>query len=75
LGNRENSPVGKRGDENGRSIRVRCTYMRDGEIVLEQSEFIDKHMAIDEFITRAKRFEKLGIELFEIQIGFGQEED
>jgi hypothetical protein len=75
LGKRENSPIGRRGDENSRSLQACCTYVRDGKIVLEQSEFIDGDMTIDELIKTVKRFEDLGIELFEIRIGFGQEDD
>lgn len=54
--------------EAGWSVRVLSTYTRDGEIILEQSEFVDANVTIDELIRLAKRFESVGAELFEMRI-------
>lgn len=76
MSNQDNGSVGQEDDENGRSLRIHCTYVREGEIVLEQSEYFDrKKMSIDELIARAKRFEELDMELFEMRISFDQEDD
>ena len=75
LGNRENSRVGKRDDDDPRSLRVHSTYVRDGIIVLEKSEFIEGHITIDDLVMRVKRFEELGVELSEIRIYFGSENE
>ena len=47
---------------------VRCSYMRAGETVLEQSEFIDRNLTITELVEQARRFEDLGIELVGVRI-------
>ncbi len=52
-------------------VRVRCTYVRDGKTVLEQTEFVDRSLTLDELIRLARRFEDLDIRLADIHVGVG----
>ena len=69
----EKEIVRKRINEDNGSVDVRCTYVRDGEIVLEQTEFVDRKLTIAELVEQVRRFEDLGMELVDINISFKSE--
>ena len=68
LDGEDKEPGRDRINEDEGPILVHCSYMRAGEIVLEQSEFVDRNLTITELVEQARRFEDLGIKLVGVRI-------